>query len=336
MSKWLCVIAWLCLLPLLSGCEHKELCYQHPHVGHIRVVFDWRYAPDASPAGMCVLFYPVGGGEPVRYDFRGTDGGEVQLRSGNYLVMCYNNDTEAVLFGGTDNFFDYSFYTRTGNVLEPIYGNAANYAPRTDDERVVICPDQMWGAIATEVEVGDFGVRYLSHHDGGRATPIEVPITDEQVIVLYPHELTCTYTYEVRNVSNLKHVSQMCASLSGMSGRLTMCNEMLDAESVTLPFEAFSDGNSTIYGKFYTFGRSTDNPERNRLLLYIILDDGGKFLYGSDADRFDVTDQVLSAPDRRHVHLIVDGLDLPQPIENGHGFNPSVDDWQEVHEIIEM
>ena len=336
MIRFIRLLSLLCLLPILTACEHKELCYQHPHVGHIRVEFDWMYAPEANPAGMCVLFYPVGGGEPIRYDFRGTTGGEVQLRSGSYLVMCYNNDTEAVLFSGTNNFFTHTLYTRVGNVLEPIYGNGANYAPRADDEPVVICPDQMWGSVATEMEVGDFGVRYHSHRLDGRATVVEVPITEEQVIVLYPHELTCTYTYEVRNVSNLKHVSQMCASLSGMAGRLTVADESLSAESVTLPFEAKSDGNSTIYGQFYTFGRNLDNPERNRLLLYIILDNGDKFLYGSDADRFDVTDQVISAPDRRHVHIIVDGLDLPQPIENGHGFSPSVDDWQVVNEIIQM
>ncbi|MGN0222532.1 MAG: DUF5119 domain-containing protein, partial [Muribaculaceae bacterium] len=68
----------------------------------------------------------------------------------------------------------------------------------------------------------------------------------------------------------------------------------------------------------------------------IVLDNGDKFLYGSDAERFDVTDQVISAPDRHRVHFIVDGLDLPQPIENGHGFAPSVDDWEVVNETIEM
>ena len=31
-----------------TGCNHKELCYQHPHVGEIRVEFDWRYAPEAT------------------------------------------------------------------------------------------------------------------------------------------------------------------------------------------------------------------------------------------------------------------------------------------------
>jgi hypothetical protein len=44
---------------------------------------------------------------------------------------------------------------------------------------------------------------------------------------------------------------------------------------------------------------------------------------------------VHNAPNKRRVHLVIDGLDLPQPIENGHGFRPSVDDWgEEEHDII--
>ena len=44
---------------LLAACEHKELCYHHPHVTTIRVAFDWREAPKADPEGMCVFFYPL-------------------------------------------------------------------------------------------------------------------------------------------------------------------------------------------------------------------------------------------------------------------------------------
>lgn len=34
---------------LMVGCEHKELCYDHPHTTQLQVVFDWAKAPDASP-----------------------------------------------------------------------------------------------------------------------------------------------------------------------------------------------------------------------------------------------------------------------------------------------
>ena len=319
---------------VLSACEHKELCYQHPHEVAVRVEFDWRDAPEADPAGMCVHFYPVEGEGSRRFDFTGTTGGEVRLRAGRYVMLAYNNDTEVAEFHNTDDFETHGAHTREGNVLEPIYGNAANYAPRSEgseEERVVVCPDMMWGCSVTEVEVTDAGVRYTHAPFEGEA-PATVE-RDTQVITLRPHELVCTYTYEVLNVKNLKHATQMCGTISGMSGVLTLATEELGRECVTLPFGAESDGVSRVTGKFYTFGHHEENTAPHRMVFYVVMDDGQKYCY-KDSERLDVTDQVHSAPDRRRVHIVIDGLDLPQPIENGHGFDPSVDDWEVVEEDI--
>ena len=42
------------LLPLLTACEHKDLCYDHPHSASVEVVFDWTAAPDEP--------FPLSGG----------------------------------------------------------------------------------------------------------------------------------------------------------------------------------------------------------------------------------------------------------------------------------
>lgn len=327
----------LAALLLLASCEHKELCYQHPHLKTVRVEFDWRDAPDASPAGMCVYFYPLEGGNGQRFDFTGTEGGEVQLRVGRYKALCYNNDTEIVEFYNTDDFAAHGVYTREGNPLEPIYGNAANYAPRadgTEEEPVRISPDMMWGCTASEVEVTDEGLSCSCLPSGGEDADGGTQ-RDEYVITLYPHELVCTYTYEVRNVSNLKHMVQMCGTISGMAGTLAFASEELGTESVTVPFESVSDGVSTVTGRFYTFGHHPDNPDPHRMVFYVVMDDGAKYCY-KDTEKLDVTTQVHEAPDFRHVHIIIDGLDLPQPIENGHGFDVDVDDWEVVEEEIKI
>ena len=272
----------LAILLMLPSCVHKELCYDHPHTVSVKVEFDWRDAPEADPDGMCVYFYPVGGGSGTRFDFSGTEGGEVELQVGSYLVLCYNNDTEVAQFYNTDDFGSHGVYTREGNVLEPIYGNAADYSvPRaagTEEERVVICPDMIWGSNDTEVEIFD---------------------AQDNVVTLFPHELVCTYTYEVRNVSNLDHLSQM-----------------------SLPFESHSDGVSKVTGKFYTFGHHPSNAKPHNMVFYAVMDNGEKYCYRG-GDRLDVTGQVDNAPDQRHA------------IENGSGFDPSVDDWEVVEgEII--
>ena len=288
------------IIALCTSCVHKELCLVHPHLATLRVEFDWKDAPEADPAGMCVYFYPLEGGRGQRFDFKGTKGGEVRLRVGKYRVLCYNNDTEIVEFYNTDDFGSHGVYTREGSVLEPIYGNAATYAPRaegTEDERVVICPDMMWGCSSFEVEVKDTGVR--------------------------------------RNVRNLKHLSQVCGSISSMSGTLEFSSEEIGKECVTLPFSGASDGVSKITGMFYTFGHHLDNPDPHRMAFYVVMDNGEKFCF-KDGNYLDVTSQVHEAPDFRHVHIIIDGLDLPEPMENGSGFDPSVDDWEVVEGEIVM
>ena len=295
------------IIALCTSCVHKELCLVHPHLATLRVEFDWKDAPEADPAGMCVYFYPLEGGRGQRFDFKGTKGGEVRLRVGKYRVLCYNNDTEIVEFYNTDDFGSHGVYTREGSVLEPIYGNAATYAPRaegTEDERVVQQED-----------------RYVE--------------VEDHVIWLYPHELVCTYTYEVRNVKNLKHLSQVCGSISSMSGTLEFSSEEIGKECVTLPFSGASDGVSKITGMFYTFGHHLDNPDPHRMAFYVVMDNGEKFCF-KDGNYLDVTSQVHEAPDFRHVHIIIDGLDLPEPMENGSGFDPSVDDWEVVEGEIVM
>ena len=271
------------------------------------------------------------------FDLNNTKGGEIQLRVGKYRAICHNNDTEAMLFYNADDFETYGTYTRQSNVLEPMYGNTANYAPKsegTEDERAVLTPDMMWGCCAFDIEVTDSGVEYIcvpySQYVSRTAPRIAM---QDHTIILYPHELTCIYTYEVRNVKNLKHMSQMCGTLSGMSGMLTFFNENLDDECITLPFESFSDKVSTVTGRFYTFGHHEENEEPHKMTFYVVMDDGAKYCY-KDTESLDVTTQIHEAPNKRRVHIIINGLDLPQPIENGHGFRPVIDDWiVENHDV---
>lgn len=323
----------------LVGCHHKELCLHHPHEVILKVEFDWRNSPDANPQGMCAFFYPVDGGSPRRFDFKGTKGGEIEITVGQYNVIFYNNDTEAILFGNTNKFEKHQAYTRDGGLFEPIYGSAAAPGPKSEgakDERVVITPEMLWGGTSLNVDITDTGISY-------NCVPVKeednyVTVTkEEHVIVLYPSDQMCLYSYEIRNVQNIKYATQMSASLCSMAGGMTFATEKLNTEGVTLPLPAVLDKEtSTVYGEFYTFGHSPDNPAPHRMLLYVWMNSGDKFYFGEGSEKFNVTSQIHNAPNPRRVHIIIEGLDLPKPIVNGGGYNPSVDDWDEVLEDIIM
>ena len=59
---------------------------------------DWHECPDADPAGMAYMFFPVSGGEPWRFDFPKKDGGRLMLPDGVFHVLSFNDDTSRVLF----------------------------------------------------------------------------------------------------------------------------------------------------------------------------------------------------------------------------------------------
>lgn len=329
----ICIVA----IMIITSCEHKDLCYHHTHMTTVRVEFDWSKAPDATPEGMCVFFYPMEGEDaPMRrIDFTGSTGGEIDIQKGRYCVQCYNNDTEAVLFWGTSEYVTHRGYTREGSVFESLFGSTAIYAPRAEeaeDERVVISPDMMWGCSSVDIEVTEKGVTYLCQklpdNDKGIANTVT---KDERVITLTPVELVCTYTYEIRKVKNLQYVTQMCGTLSGMSPSLLFSSEELDRECVTIPFNGFVSDETTIAGRFLVFGYHEENEGPNKLLLYVWFADGSKYYYV-----FDATDQVHGAPDKHHVHISLEGLDFPQPTDIESEFNPSVDGWLEIEDDIMM
>lgn len=317
----------LLALLLFSSCNHKEFCYDHPHGVRLQLVYDWSEAPEANPAGMTVFFYPVN--DPVsrqdvevspyavRYDFSNNSGGQIELKPGRYIAVTYNNDTEAVQFGGLNAYNTQFGYTRTGHILEPMYGNGLS----TDggngnfcDEEVVITPDQLWGC--TDMDVVVTG-------------------TENQTITLYPHDMLCLYSYEVRNVDNLDKVAKISGALSGMSPALYIAGESLHDDHVTLPVEAWKDGESTVRGQFFTFGHHEELQDPHRMAFYVEMLDGSKYSFTSAAN-LDVTDQVHSAPDRRRVHIIIDGLNIPTPIEGGSGLAPDLDDWDDVQQDVEL
>lgn len=73
MKNMIAIYALLMVLSMIFvSCEHKELCYSHPHSTKVSVVFDWSQMPAAyTPGGMRVIFYPRSGGRGDCSRFRG-------------------------------------------------------------------------------------------------------------------------------------------------------------------------------------------------------------------------------------------------------------------------
>lgn len=240
-----------------------------------------------------------------------------------YRVICYNYDTSGIYWENPNSFVEYLAKTRS--VLAP------------DSDKVCTTPSWLCG----------------DHID--RVSLENIPEGTEKVITLYPVRMVSRYTYEVKGILNLIRVTDIRASLSGMSGSLLMAEDKLpDGLSENLFFGGEIVGNQ-IKGGFYTFGYCQSIATSQVFKLYLKSKDGVIYVLEQD-----VSAQVHSVPVRGHlgdVHLIIDfNIDIPE-IKNdggsggdvggggsggsggnnssgGAGFDVGVDDWADVNEDI--
>ena len=271
------------------------------------VRFDWTDAPTANPEGMGVLLYPNTGAAYWRFDFR-PQGGTVDIDAGTYSVITFNNDTEKLLFEADGSYATLCATTREARITDGLsltYDGAMPPA-RTDAEPVMAQPDIVWSATITEVNVG-------------------TETTD--TVTLRPRQIVATYTVVVDSVINRESATQMCMAVSGLSvARVFADPEPVD-KAVTVPAPISVDGDRGLCGSLYTFGRSP-SAAGNTLSLYFWLRDGRKQLY-----QFDVSPQVVAAPDPLNVLIHIAQLKLPiaeAPPGPGGGVNVGVDNWETV------
>ena len=299
---------------LLAGCEYKELCYDHDHWATVRVVFDWSQSPEAEPTGMTVLFYPAEGeGEPVRYDFAGKEGGTARLDPGTYRAVCYNNNTETILYRYMTQADALEAYTRRSSIEEgtKLTRSGMPRAASTEDEPVILEPDPLWAA-ASE--------------------PFTLQPNDRDILVT----LTPTPRYEdvyitIHDVPNLQYTGQFGGALSGLAPSIAMASGTPADGTATQAFTCRVVDGNTLKMHFRTFGHCPHSSEgtlnEHLLTVYAILADGSRWYYTQN-----VTDKMhkgsSTGEKEHHIDIDIDGLPVPKPIVNGSGFQPTIDSWQ--------
>lgn len=306
-----CAVIMACIL---SSCERKEVHYPSSPTAEVQVRFDRSAAPGARVEGMCAWFFPEGGGKAIRYDFTDPAGGTVRIPWGNYRVVCMNNDSEVVQIRGEESYETFELYTRQSTLLEAVNSKGNPPGANPAGEPVVAAPDAIWGGNLENVR--------LERGDDEKAL---------RTVVLPVLPKTSTVSLEVLNVENLKYISSVGASLSGLSGSFFLGSGAFSAVRSTVPFAAESDGKSKIKVGTQIFGLSANADTKRTLTLYFIFSDGSKHHY-----RFDVSNQVNKAPDKRHIRIVIDKLTLPKPIVNGGGFHPSVEEWDAEERTLKL
>lgn len=307
-----CAAFLLMMAELLSSCEHKDLCYDHPHRENVEVTFDWSEAPDANPATMSLYLYPENGGEPIRYEFTDKKGGTISADAGVYRAICVNSDKETHRINNKEQFNTFEVTSAETRALLGLLAAMAKAEPRargTEKERVMQGPAMLYSAHAERVVIK--------------------PAGEMSTITMKPKPRVKYFTVEIRNVENIRSVKAMSASLSGLSGGWLAGIDQLSSERVTIPFALELDPSLTIVrGKENLFGHCLDFSAKHVLMVYAQLTDGSNWFY-----EVDVTDQVHAADQEEGapIRIELDKLPFPEAIPGGSGVQPSVNKWNEVY-----
>lgn len=293
----------------LSSCEHKDILMEEPSavLCRTKVVFDWSNAPEADPASMELCLYPEGASHHLSFNISGKDGGYILVEPGVYRAISMNNDDlDWAIYRNTHDADDFEVYTHNASELGAFKLLSSHLQSRAlEGERLAATPDKSWSTRADGFT--------LSHQKG------------ENVITLYPEDIMSHYSVEVRDVDNILSAKGevVIGSLSGMAEGYRHGSRKCTDVSVTMPFSMTADYRAnTLRSEFLTFGECHTLRPDHILTVYLFLTDGSVWLY-----EFDVTSQIASSPDPRHVDIVVEGLPLPDSVTSG-GMTPEVNDWK--------
>ncbi len=291
---------------LFIACEHKELCYSHPHFVSVRVTFDWSqiYNHD-KPEGMRVIFFPKDEkGESWTFDFPGGKDRVIEIPENDYQVISFNYDTEGIT-----------------------WGNSQRFTAFTADTREVSSPE---GSVMYTTP------SWLCGDDHSDIRLKGIPAGSEVTVPITPRNRVCRYTYEVNGIRHLSRVTDVRASLSNMASSLLMAGDRLPEDlSESLLFGG-TISNEQVKGGFYTFGYCQQSSQANIFKLYLKNRSGRMYVLEQD-----VSQQIHDIPISGHladVHLVIhfdyDIPDDPSGGSGGAGFDVDVDHWSDVNEDI--
>ncbi len=324
------LLIFIAALIALCGCQHKDLCYLHPHTIPIRVNVDWeQFRQKEEPTGMTVMAFPQNGGEPVTVLSNTLTHTDLYLSAGFYNSIVFN---QSVTEFGTLEFRNMDKYKEAEVTVGP--APTKWYTTRADDERTAYEPEwfgtsTVEGTEVTEEMIEDIG---HIHHMGVRG--------NYAVDLIYHTPENVVYTVKVfvhlKNIYNLRSAR---AALSGMSEGYKFSEGKASSQKVTHLLEEWKlvqDIQDPTKGYIETtlqcFGLPaghTAAAEENILYLELLLVDnktiidcpmeaGNKFVKIGDHNQLEL-------------HLILE-IENPLPDvkpESGSsgGFDATVEDW---------
>lgn len=332
MKKILVII--LVLFMGLSGCNRNDLCYEHPH-GTLQVLMDWSLIPPhvGKPEGVRIGFYDIYNGKE-NTTYRGSDGGNVVVRDGDYNMLVINSDTEMILFEYMDDFHRAEAYLDIRS--RPTYRNSPASKAETHNG-IYYHPDSKANdKTQRELTIGQpdrFFATYSSQettwHNGAQRN---------DTIIARPESRVMFITFDIK-VKGIKNAKECRGSLSGAARSLLLSTGEPNEATGTIIFNLRKSGDTYVetVRAFGLMHSPPDTPPDDLIqhfvtLEFLLLDNSVKVY------EFDVGDQIdfgSIAPEIT-IPLVIEEIELPDVVDPGGGdggFDADIGDWGDIVDI---
>lgn len=238
--------------------------------------------------------------------------GRTHLSPGDYIMLAYNFDTETVQVENENSLSEINAYTPE-------------------------IPDYLYSLLQ---DSGEGEVFQSPEHLLVARKEVRVEASPQmQVIEAEARTVVDTYYLQIR-VRGLQYASTAKATLSGMSSsnRFGIGERDSDPSRTMFDLSGGIDTNIADENKdvlctlFNTFGKVEGVTSNLTVRFDVITSDGTQYV-----KTLDISPTFLTEDARERHWLLIDYvLEIPEPHHEGGGFDPGVDDWDEIHDYIKI
>lgn len=319
MKTFLYVLSICCLL---TACDHKELCYHHPHDHELKVLFDWSNLPPADvPSVVKVIFQPASvdaENQHIEFDLP-PQGGTVSLPDGHYEVLAFNCESPV------NRVEQYSFSMPEGYdsrlwrfVFTTPYSDQLTYTYHAPD----------FFCLARDTKQLDIS-------------------TSNRTIVLGPVRKTAHVVCRVRGLSGVPRAERVYGVLTGCAAHLDLFSgvsleRIMDRRQsrIVFPLESV---NGTLCARFNVLGcgyapKAVSSAAHEHLLEIYRVNAEGQWrkLTANVTAQVPCYNPLSVAPPDFNIEVELTD-EKPETGDNeGSMFEPDVDDWDDIETDIPL
>ena len=340
LNRFASIVLTSFVIAVAGSCEHKELCYYHPHTAPVKVNVDWSRFPMEDPTGMTAYSYLVGGKENkvFRMISHNIDYITLDLEAGFFNTIVFNQSESEY---GSFEFVNLDDYSSAQVRVLQVKSNW--YVSKATDTKVGTEPEWLAVGRAEKIEVTEEMVKiaekeYLDQHkdiisrSGTRSVHEVATITPTSVVKQVEFNVFAKGLYNLRSARAAMEGMTEGRYLSSGKPFTSEVAHTLDTWSVVAePNDPASGYITSIVSTFGLPEGHSGDPKENKFSISLLLVDN-KTVLTYDYYIGDLLTALNELSDIEE--KIVINLEIPERLPDvlpvggsGGGFSADVDDW---------